>query len=158
MLLRDTDRPAEAEPLFRRALAIIEGSYGPDHPHVVAALYSLAMLLRDTDRPAEAEPLFRRALAIIEGSYGPDHPAVATVLNDLAGLLRDTDRLAEAEPLCRRALQILIRFRRRTGQEHPNGHLVRDGYRNLLQAGGKTSEEVERSVRELEESVGPEGC
>jgi hypothetical protein len=31
-LLRATNRLAEAEPMYRRALAIDEKSYGPDHP------------------------------------------------------------------------------------------------------------------------------
>jgi hypothetical protein len=50
----------EAEPVYRRALAISERSYGPDHPTVAAALNNLAELLRATDRSVEAEPLFRR--------------------------------------------------------------------------------------------------
>ena len=33
-LLQATNRLAEAEPLMRRALAIDETSYGPDHPNV----------------------------------------------------------------------------------------------------------------------------
>jgi hypothetical protein len=33
-LLHDTNRLTEAEPLMRRALAIDEASYGPDHPEV----------------------------------------------------------------------------------------------------------------------------
>jgi Tetratricopeptide repeat len=64
----------------RRALAIDEASYGPDHPAVAKDLTNLALLLRDTNRFAEAEPLVRRALAIGEASYGPDHPAVGVVL------------------------------------------------------------------------------
>jgi tetratricopeptide (TPR) repeat protein len=67
MLLRDTNRPAEAEPLYRRALAIDERSFGPDHPTVATALNNLAGLLSgDTNRLAEAEPLYRQALTIRE--------------------------------------------------------------------------------------------
>ena len=69
---------------MRRALAIDEGSYGPDHPDSPRALNNLAQLLQDTNRLGEAEPLMRRALAIAERSYGPDHPDVATDLNNLA--------------------------------------------------------------------------
>ena len=50
--------------LMRRALAIGEKSYGPEHPSVANSLNNLAGLLRDTKRLAEAEPLYRRALAI----------------------------------------------------------------------------------------------
>jgi Tetratricopeptide repeat len=63
-LLRETNRPAAAEPLFRRALAIDEASLGPNHPNVAIRLNSLAFLLRTTNRLAAAEPLMRRALAI----------------------------------------------------------------------------------------------
>jgi hypothetical protein len=56
--------PAEAELLMRRALAIDEKSFGPEHPLVAAHLSSLGSVLRTTDRSAEAQPLMRRALAI----------------------------------------------------------------------------------------------
>jgi tetratricopeptide (TPR) repeat protein len=70
--LEDTNRYNEAEPLYRRALAIDEKSYGPDHSDVGTNLNDLAVLLESTNRDGEAEPLFRRALAIFEKSYGPD--------------------------------------------------------------------------------------
>ena len=63
---------------MRRALAIDEKSFGPDHPNVARDLNNLAQLLQATNRLAEAEPLMRRALAIDEKSFGPDHPNVAT--------------------------------------------------------------------------------
>ncbi len=108
---------AEAEPLFRRALAIDEKSYGLDHPNVAIDLNNFALLLKATNRLAEAEPLYRRALAIDEQSYGLDHPKVATNLNNLAGLLQTTNRLAEAEPLMRRALVI---DEKSYGPDHPD--------------------------------------
>ena len=86
MLLQTTNRLAEAEPLYRRALAIDETSYGPDHPDVAIDLNNLALLLQATNRLAEAEPLMRRALAIFETSLGPDHPNTVTVRNNLAAL------------------------------------------------------------------------
>jgi tetratricopeptide (TPR) repeat protein len=157
MLLRATNRLGEAEPLYRRALAIDEQSYGPDHPDVATALNNLAALLRATNRLGEAEPLYRRALAIDEQSYGPDHPDVARDLNNLAALLWDTNRQGEAEPLSRRAVQILIEFGRRTGHEHPNFGVFGDNYVALLQALGKTPEQIEQQVRALDESLGSEG-
>jgi Tetratricopeptide repeat len=45
LLLRDTHRLAEAEPLFLRALAITEKSFGPEHPNVAIRLNNLAGLL-----------------------------------------------------------------------------------------------------------------
>jgi tetratricopeptide (TPR) repeat protein len=106
VLLYSKSLHVQAEPLYRRALAIAEASFGPDHPSVASRLGNLAQLLADINQPAEAEPLMRRALAIKEASYEPDHPDVAISLSNLAGLLRVTNRLAEAEPLIRRALAI----------------------------------------------------
>ena len=42
--------------LMRRALAIEEKNYGPDHPDVAIRLNNLAHLLKATNRFAEAEP------------------------------------------------------------------------------------------------------
>ena len=147
-LLRATNRPGEAEPLCRRAVAIDEQSYGPDHPTVARDLNNLAVLLRDTNRLDEAEPLYRRALAIGEQSYGPDHPTVACDLNDLANLLWATNRPGEAEPLFGRGVQILIEFERRTGHEHPDSRTVRANYVGLLEAVGKTPEQIEQQWHE----------
>src|ERR1700724_958308 len=67
----------QPEALMRRALAIDEKSYGPEHPHVAIDLNNLAKLLMATNRLAEAEPLMRRALVIDEKSFGPQDPRVA---------------------------------------------------------------------------------
>jgi tetratricopeptide (TPR) repeat protein len=116
-LLLEIARYEDAEPLFRRALTIVEAIYGKDHPNVAIHLNNLAQLLKATNRLAEAEPLMRRALAIDAASYGYDHPDVAIRLNNLAQLLKATNRLAEAEPLFRRALAI---DEASYGNDHPD--------------------------------------
>jgi tetratricopeptide (TPR) repeat protein len=103
--LQDTNRLSEAEPLMRRALAIDEKSFGPEHPNVAIRLNNLASLLQDTNL-GEAEPPYRRALTIDEKNFGTEHPKVALRLNNLAQFLTDISRLTEAEPLMRRALAI----------------------------------------------------
>jgi len=60
----------EVEPLYRRALAIDEKSFGPDHPTVAIRFNNLAWLLRDSNRLVEAEPLMRRALRIVRRATG----------------------------------------------------------------------------------------
>jgi tetratricopeptide (TPR) repeat protein len=87
-LLYKTNRLAEAEPLYRRALQIDEQSYGPNHPDVAISLNSLAALLQATNRLAEAEPLIRRALEILTTSLGGSHPNTQTVADNYARLLR----------------------------------------------------------------------
>ena len=64
-MLQATNRLGEAEPLMRRALAIDEASFGPDHPNVAIGLNNLAQLLQATNRLGEAEPLMRRTVAIV---------------------------------------------------------------------------------------------
>ncbi len=68
----------EAEPLFKRALAIVEKALRPAHPRVAASLNNLAGLYHAQGRYAEAEPLYQRSLAILEKALGPEHPPVAT--------------------------------------------------------------------------------
>ena len=63
-LYRDQGRYAEAEPLYKRSLAIREKALGPDHPDVATALNNLAVLYEDQGRYADAEPLYKRSLAI----------------------------------------------------------------------------------------------
>ena len=111
----DTDRLDEAEPLYRRALAIAERSMArpprrrlrPQQPGVAAAGHRPAGRGRAALPPRAGD---RR------GALGPDHPKVATALNNLAVLLRATNRLDEAEPLFRRALAI---DERAYGPDHP---------------------------------------
>jgi hypothetical protein len=74
---RARDQFRAAEPLYHRALAIDEQSYGPDHPDVAAHLNNLALLQRATNRLDEAEPLARRGLRILiefRHRTGHEHP------------------------------------------------------------------------------------
>ncbi len=96
----------KAEPLAKRALAIVEKALGPEHPHVSTSLNNLAELYRAQGRYEAAKPLYKRALAIREKALGPDHPRVATSLENYAALLRKTGRGAEAEYMEARAKAI----------------------------------------------------
>jgi hypothetical protein len=65
----------EAEPLLRRALAINEVNFGPDHPTVAIRLSHLARVLQDTNRLGEAEPLLRRVVEIFHRfALAPGNP------------------------------------------------------------------------------------
>lgn len=126
-----------AEPLCRRALAIAEASYGPDHREVAGALSHLASLLQATNRLTEAEPLKRRALAISESCFGKDHPEIAICLNNLAELLKATNRLDEAEPLYRRAL---ASGEACYGKDHPEVAICLNNLGQLLKATNRLDE------------------
>ena len=66
-LYRAQGRYAEAEPLLKRALAIVEKALGPDHPNVAKSLENYAAVLRKTGRTTEAVKLEARAKAIRAG-------------------------------------------------------------------------------------------
>jgi tetratricopeptide (TPR) repeat protein len=155
MLLYAKSLYAQAEPLMRRALALAEASFGPDHPAIVACLNNLTILLQDTNRLAEAEPVMRRALALAEASFGPDHPNVASCLNNLARLLQATNRLAEAEPLMRRALAI---DEKSLGPDHPGVARDLNNLARLLQDSNQLAEAEPLYCQALaidETSLGP---
>jgi hypothetical protein len=57
---RAEHRYAEAESLYRRALAIEEKTLGPDHPDLSPTLSNYAVLLRQLHRKPEANELETR--------------------------------------------------------------------------------------------------
>jgi tetratricopeptide (TPR) repeat protein len=77
-------RYAEAEPLYRRTLAIQENLLGLEHPDVADTLNNLAMIYKAQGKYPDAEPLYKHALAIREKALGPDHPELADSLDNLA--------------------------------------------------------------------------
>jgi Tetratricopeptide repeat len=100
---------AQAEPLMRRALAIDEASFGPDHPNVAIRLNNLAALLQATNRLAEAEPLSRRQVRIFldfTRRTGHEHPHLQAAFGNYAGLLQAMGR-SEAE--IRAEIETLVR-------------------------------------------------
>jgi tetratricopeptide (TPR) repeat protein len=117
VILQAAGHFAEAEPLFKRALAIREKALGPDHRWVATSLNNLAELYRAQGRYAEAEPLHKRALSIRTKMLGPDHPYVAVSLGNLASLYKDQGRYAEAEQRFQRALAI---FEKARGPDDPD--------------------------------------
>jgi tetratricopeptide (TPR) repeat protein len=156
LLLVEKALHAQADPLMRRALAINEKSFGPDHPRVATDLNNLAHLLQNTNRLDEAEPLMRRALAIDEKSFGPGHPEVATDLNNLAQLLKNTNRLVEAEPLMRRALAI---DEKSFGPDNPNVAIRLNNLALLLQATNRLNQAeplMRRALAIDEKTFGPD--
>ncbi len=67
-------RYAEAEPLHKRALAILEEARGPEHSVVASSLQNYAALLRKTGRGTEAAKMETRAKAI-RAKHAEQNPA-----------------------------------------------------------------------------------
>src|SRR5262245_33916809 len=102
----DMGREAEAEPLYKRALAIMEKAVGTDSVDIAIELNNLAALYQRQQRYADAEPLFKRALALSERSLPANHPDIGRALNNLATNYEKQDRHTESEALTKRALAL----------------------------------------------------
>ncbi|MBV9710840.1 MAG: tetratricopeptide repeat protein, partial [Ktedonobacteraceae bacterium] len=79
---------AEAEPLYKRALAIYEEIQGARHPDAAMSLHNLAGLYYAQGKYVEAEPLAKRALTVYEQILGPTHPDTITARNNYNALLQ----------------------------------------------------------------------
>lgn len=95
----------DAEPLYRRALAIVEaGGGGPDH--LATLLHNLGGLAHSRGDFATGEPLARRSIEVRQAAWSPGHPAVAADREAWGGLLEGLGRLPEAEQAYRQSLQV----------------------------------------------------
>lgn len=104
-LLR-AERPREALPLAREALATRKELLGEAHPAHADSLNTLGYLhLKVGDYP-RARELFERALQITKDAVGEDHPACATCLDYLAHLCLATGEYARARAPAERALHL----------------------------------------------------
>ena len=63
LLYQAQGRYADAEPLYKRSLDILEKALGPDHPNVAQALNNLAVLYGTQSRYADALPIVRRTIS-----------------------------------------------------------------------------------------------
>ena len=144
-----------AEPLYRRAIVLMEKSLGLETPLIGAELTNLAALYQRQSRYAEAEPLFRRALAVREKGLSREHPDVGQSLNNLATLYVKQQHYANAEPLFQRALAI---YQKAGGPEHPAVATVLNNlgqvYRDLNRDADAEAP-IKRSLAIREKVLGP---
>lgn len=91
---------ASAEQHYRRAIAIDQAWYGPDHPETAGIRTMLGRLLvgdQRTERVNEGKALLESSLKIRERVYGKVHPKVAVIINELARIALERGRFDEAE-------------------------------------------------------------
>jgi len=160
ILRRQQGSLAEAERLYRRALAIREQEQGPTHPDVAVILNNLAALQVAEGHYEDAQPLLERALSIRQGALGNGDVLTAESLNNLALLFAAQGDAAAAEPLYKQALAILESMAAASGAAHgppPDEthrrelERVLDNYAALLHDTGRDreAEEIEARGRAL---------
>ncbi len=112
-------RFAEAIPLYRESLRILEQTAGADHSQTLATRNNLATTLHLSGRYAEAVAIHRQILESHRRREGTDlHREVAGSLQNLAAALKDQGLLKDADSLSERAYQIYVRTT-------PEGYYVR---------------------------------
>ena len=106
-----------AEPLYKRAIAITEKTWWPQHPLVAVHLSDLAALYLKQKQYEKAEPLFKRTLDIYEKEIKPKpkQDEIVKTLDGLIALYRATKRDKEATLLKKRAAGILATASDATG-------------------------------------------
>ncbi len=105
-LLIVVGRPAEAEPLLRRAVTQGEALLGSEHPELGRYVFNLALALRRLGRTSEAEAAYQRALGIAERRLAADNPLTAGCHNGLALLAKERGDYVEARRQYEAALAV----------------------------------------------------
>jgi tetratricopeptide (TPR) repeat protein len=105
-LLRDQGKPADALPLYQRALSIAESALPGEDPQLAPILKNLAEVQRDLKDYTAAEPLYRRVLAIRQKELGSEHLDIAVALGSLADLAWRNGSYTDAEKLDREILAL----------------------------------------------------
>jgi CHAT domain-containing protein/Tfp pilus assembly protein PilF len=153
-LYGDVGRDAEAEPLYMRALAIMEKTVGVDSVEIGPELNNLAALYQRQLRYAEAEALFKRALALSEKQLPANHPDIGRALNNLATCYEKQDRHTESEALTRRALAL---YEKVAGPESPPAATLLNNLGQIVKVQGRGAEAepmIKRSLAIREKVLG----
>lgn len=151
--LKAQEKFADAEDMFRRALALSTRHFGAEHFKTLIVQRSLADTLRRLGKTDEAEAILRDTLEISERVLGEAHEDTLVNMNTLALLLHTQGNLDDAEPMYRRTIRVstellgpkhpdtlaatynlawLYRWRKRPAEAEPLFRAVVDGYREIL--------------------------
>ena len=96
--LRDFGEHAEAEALFRSALATQQQLGNESSADLISTFSGLAAVLHDRGSREAADSLFETVIAEYGASVGDPHPLAATALLSVGLVRRLQDRLSEAAP------------------------------------------------------------
>jgi serine/threonine protein kinase len=136
-LLSLEEKPAEAEPYAREALAGRRRALGNADPDTLDSISVLGGLLIQQGKLAEAEPLMRESLEGFRRIKGDTDSRTLSALADMGNLLSWQNRDAEALPYFRKAFE---GQRRLHGDADPATLIDKDLLGVALQALGKLDE------------------
>jgi len=138
---------AEAEPLYKRSLAIWEQTQGPDSPFVAQALDNLAALYCATQNFTKAEPLYMRSLNIREKNS-------LTSLETMGLLNEALNTPQKADAFFKRAVLI---GEQGLGGDHPEVAEILETYAVLLRNLKRPTEaaRLESRAKEIKSKAAP---
>ncbi len=110
-------RVAEAIPLAKESLAVLEKTLGPDNKNVAIVLVNLANYYSDQEQYDLAEPLYKRSLTILDKLGPTSESDRAYALSSFGNLYARQHRATDAEPLYRQAIPLLDKV---YGPTNPN--------------------------------------
>jgi tetratricopeptide (TPR) repeat protein len=103
----DSSNPVRAEPLLRRALAMMESDPAAKQWQLASALAGLGRCYRMENKLALAEEAFTRSLDLQKKTFGGAHPQVAYVMERLAEVHALRGEFALARDYSERALAVM---------------------------------------------------
>lgn len=104
LILSESQRLADAEPLYAEAIEINRALFGEFHPSVAIGLNNLGLLARRMGELNKADELFNQALKIHRHIHGENHPQIALVLTNLALTYYENDAPEEARKTLNHAI------------------------------------------------------
>ena len=150
-------RYAEAEPLYKRALAILQKALGPEHPANATSLNNLALLYHAQGRYSEAEPLYQAFPVWLGASPGTGTPHIGDGLHELGRPLRRTRSRPGRRSHFTDAPSPF--GRRLSARHHPDVVVSLQKLASLYQAQGRHAEAgtlIKQALTILETAFGPE--
>lgn len=145
-----------AQVLLEKAVNILTGALGPDHPEVAMALTRLGHVAYSSGDFVKAKACYSQALQIREKSLGPESRDAASSLNNLGNLNWTQGNYAEARRLVERSLAI---YEKILGPEHENVTNALNSLGAINYREGdirKAGEMWERTLAIREKTLGPD--
>jgi serine/threonine-protein kinase len=155
-LYRQRNRPAEAETLYNRALAILRREPPSGMLILMGVLVDLTRLYADRGDYTQAEAFAREAVDVQRRARGPEHPYVSETMTILAEQLAAQRRYAEADSLLREAIALV---ERKLGPQHTrvaNILVPLARVRSAMGRRGEAEANLRRALAITERSEGPE--
>ena len=116
IVLDRQNRPKEAVESYLKAVQIIEGSLGVDHPMAGTFRMNLGSSYRKLRRYDDADEQYRQAEEVFQAKYGESNPRLAELKGNRGNLLLEIGRYPEAAASFDQARAI---FSENFGEVHP---------------------------------------